>query len=185
MKQRLTQAPYDRKQVGQDLSSGGIAAMSMLPFALAFGALAGIGMPAGLIAAVGGESRDRARPRPRALFCWAGLHCVFGVFRLRRALWAAGSADCLIFCGCAGVCRAAAACGQAAAIYPRAGRGRIYHWHGVGHDDFADKQLFRHQCNRRQRSGYAALLPQLWFSCKLEDSALWHNRAGADDYLSA
>ena len=53
MKQRLTQAPYDRKQVGQDLSSGGIAAMSMLPFALAFGALAGIGMPAGLIAAVG------------------------------------------------------------------------------------------------------------------------------------
>ena len=27
--------------------------MSMLPFALAFGALAGIGMPAGLIAAVG------------------------------------------------------------------------------------------------------------------------------------
>lgn len=53
MKQRLTQVPYDRKRLGQDLAAGGIAAMSMLPFALAFGALAGIGMPAGLIATVG------------------------------------------------------------------------------------------------------------------------------------
>lgn len=172
MKQRLTQAPYDRKQVGQDLSSGGIAAMSMLPFALAFGALAGIGMLAGLIAAVGASLVTALVPGRVPYLLGRSALC-FWCFPPRRALWAAGSADCLIFCGCAGVCRAAAACGQAAAIYPRAGRGRIYHWHGVGHDDFADKQLFRHQCNRRQRSGYAALLPQLWFSCKLEDSALW------------
>ena len=146
MKQRLTQAPYDRKQVGQDLSSGGIAAMSMLPFALAFGALAGIGMPAGLIAAVGASLVTALVPGRVPYF--AGPVCI--VF--------------LVFSACAG------RYGLPAALTA---------------SFFAGKQLFRHQCNRRQRSGYAALLPQLWFSCKLEDSALWHNRAGADDYLSA
>lgn len=51
MKQGLKD--YNRKYLQRDLVSGGIAAMAMLPFALAFGALAGLGMPAGLIAAVG------------------------------------------------------------------------------------------------------------------------------------
>ena len=51
MKQGLKD--YNRKCLQRDLASGGIAAMAMLPFALAFGALAGLGMPAGLIAAVG------------------------------------------------------------------------------------------------------------------------------------
>lgn len=53
MEQRVTQNPSHKKRLGQGLASGGMAAMAMLPFALAFGALAGIGMPAGLIAAVG------------------------------------------------------------------------------------------------------------------------------------
>lgn len=44
---------YNGKRLRNDLASGAITAMSILPFALAFGALAGLGMPAGLIAAVG------------------------------------------------------------------------------------------------------------------------------------
>lgn len=42
----------NRKRLGHDLAHGGIAAMAILPFALAFGALAGLGMPAGVISAI-------------------------------------------------------------------------------------------------------------------------------------
>ena len=37
---------YNGKRLRNDLASGVITAMSILPFALAFGALAGLGMPA-------------------------------------------------------------------------------------------------------------------------------------------
>lgn len=103
MKQRLTQAPYDRKQVGQDLSSGGIAAMSMLPFALAFGALAGIGMPAGLIAAVGASLVTALVPGRVPYF--AGPVCIVflvfsacaGRYGLPAALTASFFAGVLVF----------------------------------------------------------------------------------------
>lgn len=79
MKERLTRVSYDKKQLGRDLAAGGIAAMSILPFALAFGALAGIGMPAGLIAAIGAGMITAAAPG-RVSFL-AGPACiVFLVF---------------------------------------------------------------------------------------------------------
>ncbi len=43
---------YNGKRLRNDLASGAITAMSILPFALAFGALAGLGIPAGIIAAI-------------------------------------------------------------------------------------------------------------------------------------
>lgn len=50
MKQEFTD--YNGKCLRNDLTLGAITAMSILPFALAFGALAGLGMPAGIIAAI-------------------------------------------------------------------------------------------------------------------------------------
>ena len=72
MKQEFTD--YNGKRLRNDLALGAITAMSILPFALAFGALAGLGMPAGIIAAIAAGLLAALVPG-RVLF-FAGPTCI-------------------------------------------------------------------------------------------------------------